>query len=159
MSSPRLLGCRSLPLRHLGSQRGTRIKLVFGKVLRHHCLHFGHDLNVISFIRSSSVPFPERLEYHFRVMLYLSGYEDLIPSGSDQFTKWGKMSPHEISAEHVVDIHKVVADFRDPFERNQSSSSQSFGVNKLLFFPITCAEKAQHLQLQPWAPTWKGRRT
>ena len=37
---------------------------------------------------------------------------------------WGKMSPHEILAEHVVDIHKVVADFRDAFERNQSSSSQ-----------------------------------
>ena len=43
---------------------------------------------------------------------------------------WGKMSPHETLAEHVVDIHKVVADFRDAFERNQSSSSQSFGVNK-----------------------------
>ena len=43
---------------------------------------------------------------------------------------WGKMSPHEILAEHVVDIHKVVADFRDAFERNQSSSSQTYGVNK-----------------------------
>ena len=43
---------------------------------------------------------------------------------------WGKMSPHEILAEHVVDIHKVVADFRDAFERNQSSSSQTHGVNK-----------------------------
>ena len=40
------------------------------------------------------------------------------------------MSPHEISAEHVVDIHKVVADFRDAFERIQSSSCQSYGVNK-----------------------------
>ena len=30
----------------------------------------------------------------------------------------------------MVDIHKVVADFRDAFERIQSSSSQSFGVNK-----------------------------
>ena len=40
------------------------------------------------------------------------------------------MSPHEILAEHAVDFHKVVADFRDAFERNQSSSSQSFGVIK-----------------------------
>ena len=35
-----------------------------------------------------------------------------------------KMSHQDILAEHVVDIHKVVADFRDAFERNQSSSSQ-----------------------------------
>ena len=44
---------------------------------------------------------------------------------------WCKMSPHEILAEHVVDIHKVVADFRDAFERNQSSSSQTHGVNRM----------------------------
>ena len=41
------------------------------------------------------------------------------------------MSPHEILAEHVVDIHKIEADFRDAFERIQSSSSQTPGVNKL----------------------------
>ena len=40
------------------------------------------------------------------------------------------MSHQEILAEHVVDIHKVVADFRDAFERIQSSSSQAYGVNK-----------------------------
>ena len=28
----------------------------------------------------------------------------------------------------------------------------------MLFFSITCAEEAQHLQLEPWAPAWKGRR-
>ena len=38
----------------------------------------------------------------------LSGHEDLVSSGSDQFTMWGKMSHQEILAEHVVDIHKVV---------------------------------------------------
>ena len=72
----------------------------------------------------------ERLELPFSIDAILSGYEDLVSSGSDHFTMWGKMSPHEIFAEHVVDIHKVVADFRDAFERNQSSSSQSYGVNK-----------------------------
>ena len=40
------------------------------------------------------------------------------------------MSPHEISAEHVVDIDKVVADFRDAFARKQSSSCQTYCVNK-----------------------------
>ena len=39
------------------------------------------------------------------------------------------MNHQEILVEHVVDIHKVVADFRDAFERIQSSSSQSHGVN------------------------------
>ena len=43
---------------------------------------------------------------------------------------WGKMSPHEIVAEHVVDINIVGADVRDAYERNQSSSSQTHGVNK-----------------------------
>ena len=52
----------------------------------------------------------ERLELHFSCEAILSGYEDLVSSGSDKFTMWGKMSPQEILAEHMVDIHKVVAD-------------------------------------------------
>ena len=75
-------------------------------------------------------PTCERLELPFSCDAILSGYEDLASSGSDQCTMWGKMSHQEILAEHVVDIHKVVADFRDVFERIQSSSSQSYGVNK-----------------------------
>ena len=75
-------------------------------------------------------PFPERLELPFSCDAILSGYEDLVSSGSDHFTMWGKMSPQQILAEHVVDIRKVVADFRDAFERKQSSSSQTNGVNK-----------------------------
>ena len=75
-------------------------------------------------------PTCERLELPFSCDAILSGYEDLVSSGSDQFTMWRKLSHQEILAEHVVDIHKVVADFRDAFERIQSSSSQSYGVNK-----------------------------
>ena len=75
-------------------------------------------------------PTCERLELPFSCDAILSGYEDLVSSGSDQFTMWGKMSPQEILAEHVVDIHKVVAEFRDASERIQSSPSQSYGVNK-----------------------------
>ena len=37
-------------------------------------------------------------------------------------------------AEHVADIHKVVADFRDAFERIRSSSSQSYGQQ--ILFPL-----------------------
>ena len=69
---------------------------------------------------------------------------------------WGKMSPEEILTEHVVDIHRIEADFRDAFERNQSSSSVIWS-QQLLFLSITKAEEAQHLQLEPWAPTWKRR--
>ena len=43
---------------------------------------------------------------------------------------WCKMNPHEVLAEHVVDIHKVMADFRDAFERRQSSSSQTYVDNQ-----------------------------
>ena len=57
----------------------------------------------------------ERLELLFSCDAVLSGCEDLVSSGSDQFTMWGRMSPQEILAERVVDIHKIVADFRDVF--------------------------------------------
>ena len=73
-------------------------------------------------------PFPERLELPFSSDDILSGYEDLVSSGSGHFTMWGKMSPHEVLAEHVVDIHKVVADFRDVLKEN--SLPQTYGVNK-----------------------------
>ena len=75
-------------------------------------------------------PTCERWNLPFSCDAILFGYEDLVSSGSDQFTMWRKMSHQEILAEHVVDIHKVVADFRDAFERIQSSSSQTLGVNK-----------------------------
>ena len=71
----------------------------------------------------------------FRQLSTNFSYEDLDLSGPDQFTMWGKMSPEEILTEHVVDIHRIEADFRDAFERNQSSSSsQSYGVNKYFLF-------------------------
>ena len=75
-------------------------------------------------------PFPERQELPLSSDDILSGYEDLVSSGSDHFTMWSKMGPHEVLPERVVDIHKVMADFRDAFERRQSSSSQTYGVNK-----------------------------
>ena len=75
-------------------------------------------------------PTCERLELPFSCDAILTGFENLVSSRSDQFTMWSKTSHQEILAEHVVDIHKVVADFRDAFERIQSSSSQSYGVNK-----------------------------
>ena len=110
----RLLRCRCLSHRHHGKHRNPRIQLVLGNVLRHHCLHCCHDLHVIVWSSCDAM---------------LSGYEYLHLPGSDQFTMWGKMTPDEIFTEHVVEIHRIEADFRDAFERNQASSSQTYGVN------------------------------
>ena len=103
-------------------------------------------------------PFPERLKLPFSIDAILSGYEDIVFSGSDHFTMWGKIRPLEVLAGHVVDIHKVMADFREAYERRQASSSQTYGVDTYFLLNITCAEEAQNLQLEPWAPTWEGRR-
>ena len=62
---------------------------------------------------------------------------------------WGKMSPHEILAEHVVDIHNVVADFRDAFERIQASSSQASSVNK---FFSSQSPMQKRLSVHNWNP-------
>ena len=84
-------------------------------------------------------PTCERLELPFSDDDILSGYEDHHLPRSDQFTMWGKMTSEEFLAEHVVDIHRMVPDFVDAFERMQTSSCQL-------------------LQLESWAPAWKGRR-
>ena len=83
---------------------------------------------------------PSRLLIYARSIRQLStnfSYEDLDLSCPDQFTMCGKMSPEEILTEHVVDIHRIEADFRDAFERNQSSS-QSNGVNKYCLINHLC---------------------
>ena len=93
-------------------------------------------------------PTCERFELPFFCDAIVSGYEDLVSSGSDQFTMWGKMSHQEILAEHVVAIPKVVADFRDAFERIQSSSSQSYGVNKY----FSSSPMQTRLSIYNWNP-------
>ena len=40
---------------------------------------------------------------------------------------WSTMTPEEILAEHVEDIRRIAADFRDAFERIEGRAS---GVNK-----------------------------
>ena len=121
----------------------TRTLVVLEKELRHHCSHDSHC---------------ERLELPFSSHDILSGYEDLVSSGSDHFTMWGKMSPREILAEHVVDIHKVVADFRDAFERNQFSSSQSYGVTKYFsgsaLAHVACAPQESVILLTDFAAAY-----
>ena len=54
---------------------------------------------------------------------------------------WGTMISEEILAEHVVDIHRIAADFRDASERIQTSSTHASGVNKF-FTSFSYAEEA-----------------
>ena len=119
----------------------------FGNGWRHHCTYCGHGPNATSYIRNSSVPFPNVWYCHFRAMISCQATRILSPQDRITLLLWVKISPHEFSVGHVVDTHKVVAHFRDAFEGKQSSSSQTWR-QQLLFFSITCAEEAQHLQLE-----------
>ena len=112
--------CRCLSHRHHGDHRKTRTPLVPRNVLSHYCLLCSHDLHVNVWNYLSPVLF-------CLAARILS--QDLItlPCGE----RWAIKNSRP---EHVVDIHKVVADFRDAFERIQSSSSESHGVNKYFSF-------------------------
>ena len=61
----------------------------------------------------------------------------------------GKMTPDEFLTEHVVDIHRIQADFRDAFERIQASSSQASGVNKFL---SSQSPMQKRLSVYKWNP-------
>ena len=68
-------------------------------------------------------PFPERLELPFSSDDILSGHEELDSSGNDLFTSWARLGEHEILVEHVVDIEKATAEFREASERKHATSS------------------------------------
>ena len=67
--------------------------------------------------------FPERLELPFSSDDILSGYEELDSSGNDLFTPWARLGEHEILVEHMVDIEKATAEFREASERKHATSS------------------------------------
>ena len=68
-------------------------------------------------------PFLERLVLPFSNEVILSGYEELDSSGNDLFISWAKLSEHEILVEHMVDIEKDTAEFREASERKHATSS------------------------------------
>ena len=68
-------------------------------------------------------PFPERLVLPFSNEVILSGYEELASSGNDLFTSCAKLSDHEILVQHMVDIEKATAEFREAHERKHTTSS------------------------------------
>ena len=50
-------------------------------------------------------------------------HEELDSSGNDLFTSWAKLSEREILVEHMLDIEKAAAEFREVSERKPSTSS------------------------------------
>ena len=68
-------------------------------------------------------PFPERLKLPFSWEEIQSGYEDVVSSGTDQFTTWVKTDPDVTLVRHMVDVQKAVAEFREASTRRHDTSS------------------------------------
>ena len=73
---------------------------------------------------------PERLELPFPNDEILCGYEDRVSSGTDHFTAWVMVSPHEVLVQYMVDIQRATADFREASERRPATFSQTNSANK-----------------------------
>ena len=56
-------------------------------------------------------------------------YEEIDSSETDQFSAWVNVSDHEILVQHVVDIHKATAEFREASERKPATSSHMNRTN------------------------------
>ena len=76
--------------------------------------------------------FPERLKLHFSSDEILSGFEDIVSSGTDEFTAWVKTDPRDILVHPMVDVQEAVADFREASERTLGASSQTKRFSKHL---------------------------
>ena len=101
---------------------------IFGNVLRHHCLLYSPDAT--SFFQDSSVPFLSARNGSFSIDAILSGYEDVVSSGTDHFTMWVKVDPHEVLVHHMVDVQKATADFREASERRPATCSETNCASK-----------------------------
>ena len=64
-------------------------------------------------------PFPERVELPFSSDEILSGFEEVVSSGTDQLTAWVKTDAHDTLVHHIVDVQKGTADFREASERRR----------------------------------------
>ena len=68
-------------------------------------------------------PSPERLVLPFSDELILSCCEEFDSLGTDLFTSWVKMTEHGILVQHVVDVQKAAAEFREASKRKHATSS------------------------------------
>ena len=58
-------------------------------------------------------------------MSVMSGFEEIVSSGTDKFTAWVKTDPHDTLVHHMVDVQKAIADFREASERRHDASSHT----------------------------------
>ena len=103
-------------------------------------------------------PFPERLELPYPSEEILSGYDDVVSSSQDLYTKWVKTDTGVTLERHMVDIQKAVADFREAAARRQESTTQEY------FFDTNmpkCSYVQKRLSIYNWNPgprPWQRRR-
>ena len=105
---------------------------------RHHCLHYGHGPNATSFINVNSVPFLGVWYYRFQMMKSCLVTKNLTP-----------MSDRELLVQHMVDIEKATAEFREASERKHATSSHMNSSGKR--FP-TRSIVQRRLSIYNWNP-------
>ena len=119
---------RSNLMLFLGNLLGPRVLHAFGKEMRHLLPPLRPRCNFIHPRQPS--PFPERLKLPFSSEEILSGFEEIVSSGTDQFTAWVKTDPHATLVRHMVDVQKATADFCEASERRHDTPSQTNRFNK-----------------------------
>ena len=65
------------------------------------------------------------------------------------FTSWAKLSEREILVEHMVDIEKVTAEFREAYDRRDTTSSHLKSSRKRF---ATCSIVQRRLSIYNWNP-------
>ena len=87
-----------------------------------------HLKSICNFIHPEQFsPFPERLELPFPSEEILSGYEDVVSSGTDQLIHYDS---NGTLVRQKVDALKAVEEFREASERRRDASSQAYRFNK-----------------------------
>ena len=85
----------------------------------------------------------------FSNQVILSVYEELDSSGNDLFTSWVKLSDHEILVQHMVDIERATAEFREAYERKHATSSHMNSSKKRF---ATRSIMQRRLSIYNWNP-------
>ena len=124
----------------------------FGSELRHHCLRCGHGQNVTSFIHGSSVPFLSVKYCRFQMRLSCPVTKNLTPQNIIYLLHGSTKSDREILDQHMVDIEKATAEFREVSERRHATSSHMNSSSKRF---ATRSVVQRRLSIYNWNP---GRR-
>ena len=76
-------------------------------------------------------PFPERLKLACSSDEFLSGFEEIVSSGTDKFTAWVKTVPRAtLGTSYGRVFKKATADFREASERRHDTPSQTNRFSK-----------------------------